>query len=182
MRASRLKRILGISAIAGALYALWRLIETRQRESGVEWQPQPFPFPPTAQPGPTHAPTDISRMAESPSESLPDAESAGESLPDAESTGESAGESLPDAESTGESAGESLPGGESAGESAIREKPSSWVEPADGQCPVSHPVKAKLGSGIFHVPGAQMYERTRADRCYADAASAEADGLRASKR
>ena len=95
---------------------------------------------------------------------------------------ESTGESLPDAESTGESAGESLPGGESAGESAIREKPSSWVEPADGQCPVSHPVKAKLGSGIFHVPGAQMYERTRADRCYADAASAEADGLRASKR
>jgi hypothetical protein len=144
MRASRLKRILGISAIAGALYALWRLIETRQRESGVEWQPQPFPFPPTAQPGPTHAPTDISRMAESPSESLPDAESTGES--------------------------------------AIREKTSSWVEPADGQCPVSHPVKAKLGSGIFHVPGAQMYERTRADRCYADAASAEADGLRASKR
>jgi hypothetical protein len=93
-------------------------------------------------------------MAESPSESLPDAESTGESLPDAESTGES----------------------------AIREEPSSWVEPADGQCPVSHPVKAKLGSGIFHVPGAQMYERTRADRCYADAASAEADGLRASKR
>jgi hypothetical protein len=144
MRATRLKRILGISAVAGALYALWRLIETRQRESGVEWQPQPFPFPPTAQPGPPPAATDISRMAESP--------------------------------------GESLPAGESADESAIREDMPSWVEPADGQCPVSHPVKAKLGSGIFHVPGAQMYERTRADRCYPDAASAEADGLRASKR
>jgi hypothetical protein len=95
---------------------------------------------------------------------------------------ESPSESLPSGESAGESPGESLPDAESAGESAIREKTSSWVEPADGQCPVSHPVKAKLGSGIFHVPGAQMYERTRADRCYADAASAEADGLRASKR
>lgn len=58
----------------------------------------------------------------------------------------------------------------------------SWVEPEDGACPVSHPVKAKLSSGIFHVPGAQMYDRTKADRCYPDPAAAEADGLRASKR
>ena len=59
---------------------------------------------------------------------------------------------------------------------------TAWVEPADSACPVSHPVKAKLGSGIFHVPGGQMYDRTAPDRCYPDAASAEADGLRASKR
>ena len=58
----------------------------------------------------------------------------------------------------------------------------AWVEPDDGACPVSHPVKAKLASGIFHLPGGQNYERTRADRCYADASSAEADGLRAAKR
>ena len=57
-----------------------------------------------------------------------------------------------------------------------------WVEPVDGACPTTHPVKAKLSSGIFHVPGAQMYERTKADRCYADPEAAEADGLRASKR
>lgn len=57
-----------------------------------------------------------------------------------------------------------------------------WVEPVDGACPASHPVKAKLASGIFHVPGGQSYERTVPDRCYRDAASAEADGLRASKR
>lgn len=59
---------------------------------------------------------------------------------------------------------------------------ATWVEPANGACPVSHPVKAKLASGIFHVPGGQMYDRTAPDRCYVDAASAEADGLRASKR
>jgi hypothetical protein len=57
-----------------------------------------------------------------------------------------------------------------------------WVEPHDGACPVSHPVKAKMASGIFHLPGGGSYERTRADRCYLDAASAEADGLRAAKR
>ena len=52
----------------------------------------------------------------------------------------------------------------------------------DGGCPVSHPVKAKLSSGIFHVPGGQNYERTKPDRCYLDAAAAEADGLRKSLR
>lgn len=58
----------------------------------------------------------------------------------------------------------------------------AWVAPTDGACPVGHPVKAKLASGIFHVPGGTLYDRTRPDRCYVDAAAAEADGLRASKR
>ena len=58
----------------------------------------------------------------------------------------------------------------------------AWVEPVDGSCPVSHPVKAKLASGIFHVPGGALYDRTSPDRCYADASAAESDGLRASKR
>src|ERR1700730_11195533 len=32
------------------------------------------------------------------------------------------------------------------------------VEPgADGACPITHPVKAKLGSGIYHVPGSGNY-------------------------
>jgi len=43
-------------------------------------------------------------------------------------------------------------------------------------------VKAKLGSGIYHVPGGGNYDRTHADRCYANAEAAEADGLRAAKR
>ena len=59
---------------------------------------------------------------------------------------------------------------------------SPWVAPEGDHCPASHPVKAKLASGIFHSPGGQMYDRTVPDRCYRDAAAAEADGLRASKR
>jgi len=57
----------------------------------------------------------------------------------------------------------------------------AWIEPDAGACPASHPLKAKLSSGIFHVPGGANYERTQADRCYETPAAAEADGLRAAK-
>ena len=36
-------------------------------------------------------------------------------------------------------------------------------------CPTSHPVKAKLASKIFHLPGIGDYDRTKPDRCYVDA-------------
>lgn len=58
----------------------------------------------------------------------------------------------------------------------------SWVEPVDGTCPPTHPIKAKLSSKIFHAPGGLAYDRTTPDRCYRDAASAEADGFRPAKR
>jgi hypothetical protein len=69
----------------------------------------------------------------------------------------------------------------------IREHPDAttleaWVEPDGETCPATHPVKAKLTSGIYHEPGGQMYDRTTPDRCYRDADAAIADGLRASKR
>ena len=49
--------------------------------------------------------------------------------------------------------------------------PAPWVDPDAGGCPSSHPVKAKLGSGIFHLPGTSNYQRTNPDRCYVDAAA-----------
>lgn len=58
----------------------------------------------------------------------------------------------------------------------------SWVEPEGDVCPTSHPVKAKLASKIFHLPGGLSYARTRPDRCYLNAGAAEADGLRPAKR
>jgi hypothetical protein len=58
----------------------------------------------------------------------------------------------------------------------------AWVEPAGDGAPGGYPVKVKLGSGIYHVPGGRSYERTRADRCYVDTAAAEADGFRAAKQ
>lgn len=59
---------------------------------------------------------------------------------------------------------------------------NAWVEPTGDVCPTSHPVKAKLSSKIFHLPGMLNYDRTRPDRCYRDGGSAEADGLRPAKR
>jgi hypothetical protein len=57
-----------------------------------------------------------------------------------------------------------------------------WVEAGDPSALPGHPVKAKLKSGIYHLPGMLNYDRTVPDRWYRDAASAEADGLRAAKR
>jgi hypothetical protein len=62
-----------------------------------------------------------------------------------------------------------------------RSEGAGSVDAVEGECPVSHPVKGKVTSGIYHLPGGFNYERTRADRCYVDAAAAESDGLRASK-
>jgi len=61
-------------------------------------------------------------------------------------------------------------------------KVEPWVQPEGGDCPGTHPVKGKLSSKIFHIPGGFNYARTVPDRCYIDAAAAEADGLRQSKR
>jgi hypothetical protein len=57
-----------------------------------------------------------------------------------------------------------------------------WVEPVEGECPLTHPVKGNADSGIFHVPGGLSYDRTVPERCYASEADAEADGFRKSKR
>ncbi len=78
------------------------------------------------------------------------------------------------AESEGEAAPEGAP---------TRRRPArAWVEPTGAVCPQTHPVKAKMASGLFHLPGMLNYTRTRPDRCYASEDAALADGLTKSKR
>lgn len=48
-----------------------------------------------------------------------------------------------------------------------------------GECPASHPVKAINRSGIYHSVESRWYERSKADICFKDAATAEAAGFRA---
>lgn len=68
-------------------------------------------------------------------------------------------------------------------DSGPEDRPRTWVDPEpDGSCPLSHPIKLNEPSGIFHMPDGQFYARTKAERCYANAADAEADGFRASRR
>jgi hypothetical protein len=72
------------------------------------------------------------------------------------------------------------PGG---GRKAPPKRPARvWVEPTGAVCPRTHPVKAKMASGLFHLPGMLNYARTRPDRCYASEDAAIADGLTRSKR
>jgi hypothetical protein len=59
---------------------------------------------------------------------------------------------------------------------------ATWVAAVDGGCPDGYPVKAKLRSGIYHLPGMLAYQRTVPDRCYPTADAAAADGLRPAKR
>jgi hypothetical protein len=56
-----------------------------------------------------------------------------------------------------------------------------WVPPVDGKCPDGYPLKANENSGICHVPGGRFYDRTVAERCYANAEDAIADGYRPAK-
>lgn len=59
---------------------------------------------------------------------------------------------------------------------------AAWVEPTGAVCPSSHPVKAKLKSKLYHLPGMFAYARTTPDRCYGSPEDAEADGLTRAKR
>lgn len=61
-------------------------------------------------------------------------------------------------------------------------EPVVWVLPKEGACPDGYPVKAKLASRIYHVPGGTSYARTIPDRCYATPGDAETDGFRPAKR
>ena len=73
--------------------------------------------------------------------------------------------------------------GEPAAAATAGDGPPDWVEASAAEpAPTTHPVKAKLASGIYHLPGMLNYERTRPDRWYRSAEAAEADGLRIAKR
>jgi len=65
---------------------------------------------------------------------------------------------------------------------APKKKLPPWVDPEGRVCPQTHPVKGKLSSMIFQVPGNFAYERTTPDRCYKSTDDAEEDGLRPAKR
>ena len=62
-------------------------------------------------------------------------------------------------------------------------EPREWLScDESGNCPESPPIKAKDSSGLYHIPGGNIYERTIPDRCYATLEAAEADGYRQSQR
>ena len=72
-----------------------------------------------------------------------------------------------------------LPATDADGETATTTQ--RWVSPVDGDCPDGYPVKANDNSRIYHLPGGRFYARTVAERCYASADDAAADGYRPAK-
>jgi hypothetical protein len=65
---------------------------------------------------------------------------------------------------------------------AAKRAARAWVDPKGAFCPSSHPIKGKLSSGIYHLPGMLAYDRTTPDRCYQSEDGAQNDGLRKAKR
>lgn len=147
------KRIVGAGLVGGAAYTLWRIFRSSVAAGPQGPAWEPAPFP--------FPPVPSARPSTSSAEPAP-------------ATGSPAGghPHIP--------AGMAPGGGPENDDGVVGIEPS--MEPIDGQCPLSHPVKAKLSSGIFHLPGGRSYDRTKPDRCYVDSAAAEADGLRCAQR
>lgn len=163
-------RVFKAGLLAGAAYAIWRWYRSTAPgdDDRGAWEPQPFPYPPVPRVHDAtgngahhvHVPADVTPGGG------PEIEESAE--PSAE---ESHHVHVPV---------EVTPGG--GPETDATPTTTPWMDPVDGACPLSHPVKAKLASGIYHVPGSALYDRTKPDRCYLDAAAAESDGLRPPKR
>jgi trigger factor len=67
-------------------------------------------------------------------------------------------------------------------EGKTSEAPAGSTSPLEGgACPDDFPIKGNAGSKIYHQAGQSSYENTDAEICFADTASAESAGFRASK-
>lgn len=65
----------------------------------------------------------------------------------------------------------------------VAPKVSGPVAPVgDGECPPNAPIKGNRSSMIYHSPGQQAYNRTKAEQCFATGADAQAAGYRPAQR
>jgi hypothetical protein len=149
-----LRRLFWLALLGGAGYAVWTAWQHKQAQ-----QPAAAPeWPPVDPPGPTPAESNEPAAATAGFAAVPTDDPAVVE---------------PEAH-TGATSGEAEP--------APASDDRRWVDPLDdGSCPDGYPIKANDNSGIFHVPGGRFYARTGAERCYARAEDAEADGYRAAK-
>lgn len=199
------RRGLALGLLGGAVMTALRLVQSR-REGVVPAAPGPAEWPPIPQTTPAaperRAPgtevrtgtdavehfADASRQVERP---LSDWEPTAP-LPGAEETTPLTPPAVADAPAPAGKTKKATARKAPARKAPARKAPAAkvppppplapWVEPVAGEVPATHPVKAKLASNLYHVPGGFNYARTRPDRCYLDVASAEADGFRPSKR
>jgi hypothetical protein len=145
-----------LGLLAGIGFAIVKMLQSRRAsDTGPTFTAQPAPFPPA----PTARTT---TPAEAPSAPAP---------PPA-----------PAEKAAAPAAKKAAAPPKKAAAPPAAEKPTIWVEPSGGVCPSTHPIKAKLKSKLYHLPGMFAYDRTRPDRCYRDEDAAVADGLTKAKR
>lgn len=151
-----LRRLFWLALLGGAGFAGWAAWQRRPEQAGVGGAPVWPPFEPvTAAPPETPATLDRAAIGD-----------------DAAAVAETDAAAVAAVEAVAADDGSA---------DASHTHPARWVPPVDGRCPDGYPIKANDNSKIFHVPGGRFYERTVPERCYADAADAEADGYRRAK-
>jgi hypothetical protein len=198
-----LRRTLRLGVLGGIGYRVWRSVRGRREtdpwagswvstgESGTAGgagagRPEAPPTGASAQPAPTGAPGTNGDAVSTPPEIE---QSAGGT---AGGTGKAGGSEGAGSDAPGPSRPATTRASKPSKTRPARKSPTgkaeeppgerTWVTASDGVCPQTHPVKAKLSSKIFHLPGARNYSRTQADRCYPDEESAVADGFRRAQR
>jgi hypothetical protein len=174
-----LRIALWVAFVSGVVMAFLKIRQARQPaapaptpDGGAD---APWPRLQVDEPAPTREPEPAATAAPSEPEHEPEpaAKPEPEAKPKAAAKPEPAAKAKPKA-----AAKKAAPKGAaapSAGDSA-------WVEPVEGVCPTTHPVKASLARRIFHIPGGLSYGRVIPDRCYRSPADAEADGLHQASR
>jgi len=168
---------LRLGLIGGSAFALFKLVQSRRAsEPELPWVngvsrrpdlPNPAPTVPTSA---AAAAVDAAMSPLSPTPTPPVDDSAATTLTSTTLSPTPAG----DAGATSTQGAGGDPGGSAEGR--------VWVEANGTECPPTHPVKAKLASRLYHLPGMAAYARTKPDRCYPDEASAQADGLTRARR
>lgn len=68
-----------------------------------------------------------------------------------------------------------------SGQTAAVSYPGRVTQPASYTCPAWAPIKGNADSGIYHMPGQRMYDRTAAEDCFRTEADAIKAGYRKSK-
>lgn len=165
------RKLFRLALVVGAAAAVYKVVQARRPSpdlpQGDAWPPTPRPSP--KPPAATTAPAEAPQAPASSRAPAPEKAAATPATPAAKAA---------PAPATAKVA----PPPKKAPAKKAAQNGAGWVEPTDGTCPTSHPVKGKLTSLIYHLPGMTAYARTIPDRCYRDEDAAQADGLRKAKR
>jgi hypothetical protein len=167
-----IRRLFRLALVIGAAAAVYKVVQARRPSPDL---PEGDAWPPTPKP-----------VAKPPTEASPPVEAARPSAPEKAppappTTKAASGPAIAKAPPAAPTA-KAAPAPKKAPAKKAADNGAGWIEPVGGTCPTSHPVKGKLTSLIYHLPGMTAYARTVPDRCYRDEDAAQADGLRKAKR